>query len=102
MLDQASKIKLLEIRSLYRPFPRGSGEEVEVDLIIKSGKLSVCLVGPGRASHCCALLVALLHRQPGRQMSRQSRLRLSAYDGGGDRGRDHSNVPRNMIDATLK
>ena len=39
MLDQASKIDLLEIHGVCRPFPRGSGEEVEVDLIIKSGEI---------------------------------------------------------------
>jgi hypothetical protein len=72
MFDQASKIELLEIHGVCRSFRlfRGAVAKerriLEVDLIIKPGKLSV-LLGPGRASRCCALLVALLHVSRGRQ-----------------------------------
>jgi len=69
----ASKIKLLEIRGVCRSFPRGSGEELrilEVDLMIKVPAAQYwwpyCTVSRGR------------------QMSRQSKIRLTAYDGGGD------------------
>jgi hypothetical protein len=49
MLDQASKIELLEIMVSARSFARGSGEELrilEVDRIIESGEI----VGPARAT----------------------------------------------------
>jgi NitT/TauT family transport system ATP-binding protein len=43
LLDQASKIKLLEIHGVCRSFPKGSGEELrvleKVDLTIKSGEI---------------------------------------------------------------
>jgi NitT/TauT family transport system ATP-binding protein len=55
MFDQASKIKLLEIRRVCRSFPRGSGQELrilEVDLIIKSEDI----VGLGRSGSGKSLL----------------------------------------------
>jgi hypothetical protein len=89
MLDQASKIDLLEMPV----FSEGSGGSRK----FSPGKLSVCLVGPGRASHCCASLVFLLHRQPGTPNVATIKAPLTAYDGGGD-GRRRSQQRASQYD----